>query len=233
MTDEYQQLVEEVEEIEKESPKVDVILVDLSTLVEKTEARKAPQYRELIEFIDKIEGKQKFVMGEEKEAKIRATATVPEVQPTVMQQQQEKVAVEKPVEKIVPQITPIATPAAKMVQKESVKNEIGAFASTLTSIVPKFKFRLRRINTKELVLPNLSIADQIAELERIIEGLKENSFDQEHLDIIIEEVNGTEQAVQEMKNEMRKRKKVLASLDQALWNLRDERIKEALALFNQ
>ncbi len=39
----------------------------------------------------------------------------------------------------------------------------------------------RKIDQKYMVLPSLSVSDQITELERIIEGIKENIFDSGHL----------------------------------------------------
>lgn len=46
-------------------------------------------------------------------------------------------------------------------------------------------------NTKGLVLPRLTVSDQISDLEKIREGLDENAFDDALTAIVKEEVDGT------------------------------------------
>ncbi|MGC8586837.1 MAG: hypothetical protein ACP5K9_00915 [Candidatus Micrarchaeia archaeon] len=49
---------------------------------------------------------------------------------------------------------------------------------------------LEKIETKKLILPSLSLQDQLSELEKISEGLDEQVFDDEQLKIIVSEVKG-------------------------------------------
>ncbi len=115
-------------------------------------------------------------------------------------------------------------------QKQNVANELSKIASSLSSSIPDIKeFTRRKINTKELVLPNLSAADQISELERIIEGLKEQVFDQAHVNVVSQEVYGLKQVV----NDSKKKKKVVGVLEASLLELRDQRLDEAIALLEQ
>jgi hypothetical protein len=112
-------------------------------------------------------------------------------------------------------------------QEQKAKIELGSIIRNLGPIKKFSGIKMKRVNTSQLVLPNLTLADQIAELERIIEGLKENVFDNEHMQIVIEELTGLNQVVSDAK-----KKGVVSKseLEQSLINLRDERLIEALAL---
>lgn len=52
-----------------------------------------------------------------------------------------------------------------------------------------------KIKTSKLVIPGLSLQDQIHELEGIEDGLNQKAFDSEQLKIIRQEVSGVEEAV--------------------------------------
>ncbi len=94
---------------------------------------------------------------------------------------------------------------------------------------PKIKVKF---NEKDLVLPKLSIADQISELERIIEGLKEQVFDDTHKEVVLQEVYGLSAYVDRSSKDLRKRRMTLNQTEQALWSLRQQRLDEALSLIN-
>ncbi len=129
---------------------------------------------------------------------------------------------------------PSTTSEAAESRKNNVVNELGAIASKLTSMKPNVpELKRRKVNIKDLVLPNLSIADQISELERIIEGLKEHVFDTEHIDIVTQEIYGLQQTVNDSKKKMKGKISEMHSLEQSLWQLRDERLEEATALLLQ
>lgn len=124
-------------------------------------------------------------------------------------------------------IGPAGAPAAT----EAPKSDLAAIAGDIASSIPILKgLKIQRVNTKELVLPNLSLADQIAELERIIEGLTENVFDKDHMDIVVLEVYGLRDAVKGFKKGVKRRGKPLSTLEQSLWSIRDQRISDAIAL---
>jgi|GEM_PF-3063081 len=86
-----------------------------------------------------------------------------------------------------------------------------------------------KISIKDLVLPSLSVSDQVSELERIIEGLKEKVFDQEHLEIVAEEIYGLQMVVESEK----KTKKEVSELEQSLIALRNQRLADALAILSK
>ncbi len=94
---------------------------------------------------------------------------------------------------------------------------------------PKIKVKF---NEKDLVLPKLSIADQISELERIIEGLKEQVFDENHKEVVMQEIYGLSAHIEKSSKDLRKRKMTLNQTEQSLWALRQQRLDEAMSLIN-
>ena len=94
---------------------------------------------------------------------------------------------------------------------------------------PKIKVKF---NEKDLVLPKLSIADQISELERIIEGLKEQVFDENHKEVVLQEIYGLSVYIERSSKDLRKRKITLNQTEQSLWALRQQRLDEAMGLIN-
>ncbi len=94
---------------------------------------------------------------------------------------------------------------------------------------PKIKVKF---NEKDLVLPKLSIADQISELERIIEGLKEQVFDENHKEVVLQEIYGLSAYIERSSKDLRKRKITLNQTEQSLWALRQQRLDEAMGLIN-
>ncbi len=118
-------------------------------------------------------------------------------------------------------------------QKESSKVYAGKELKELTKLlpvhVPEFgEHKLKRTVTTELVLPNLSLADQVAELERILEGLTSGSLATTDVSTISEEVYGLLKKVNAEKQELQKKKKQLEGDEFQLWKLRDQRIKEVI-----
>ncbi|MGC8537481.1 MAG: hypothetical protein ACP5MZ_00660 [Candidatus Micrarchaeia archaeon] len=97
--------------------------------------------------------------------------------------------------------------------------------------VPKIKgFDIKKINESDLVLPNLSMADQISELEKILEGLKENVFDDKHIGVVIEELYGLADVTNQEKRRLKKNRISMSQLEQSLWALRDDRLATAISL---
>ena len=123
---------------------------------------------------------------------------------------------------------PVPSPFIK--EEEAAKKELDTIKERLGEIAPAIKeIRRRRVNTKDLVLPSLSLSDQIAELERIIEGVKENVFDVEHLDIVKQEVYGLS-AVDERAQKERKKSSAPGSIEDSLLAVRMQRLQDAMTL---
>ena len=95
--------------------------------------------------------------------------------------------------------------------------------------LPKFRYMsAKKVDVEQMVLPSLSMSDQIAELERIIEGIKENIFDADHFEIVMEEVYALVKTVDDRKKRMKKDGARVSALEQSLWLLRDKRLEEAI-----
>ncbi len=93
--------------------------------------------------------------------------------------------------------------------------------------------RVKKVNFKDLVLPNLSMPDQVSELERIIESVREGVLDQEHVDVVKQEVYGLYYYIELQRRQVVKEKKKLNSLEQSMWNLRDQRLIDAVNALKQ
>ena len=64
----------------------------------------------------------------------------------------------------------------------------------------------------------------------IITALKEDAFDDEQMKVVRRELGGLKDYVIELERELKKTNKSLDQLDQSLWEIRDQRLGEALAL---
>ncbi|MDE1824833.1 MAG: hypothetical protein KGH61_02330 [Candidatus Micrarchaeota archaeon] len=99
---------------------------------------------------------------------------------------------------------------------EGAGRELGGAGKSLEG---KMEEGIARARSRKLVLPTLSIQDQIHDLEGIVKGLQSNAFDGEQLGVVREEVLGTielEKVSQGKKNE-----------DQELAGLRDRLLDQA------
>ncbi len=115
-----------------------------------------------------------------------------------------------------------------------VKKTKGELENLIKDVkIEKIHLRIRKVKQSELILPNLSATDQISELEKIIEGLKENVFDGEHLAIIKEEIYGLLDSVNKSKKKINKKEVVLTDFDKSVMALRDEHLNDALALLEK
>jgi hypothetical protein len=114
---------------------------------------------------------------------------------------------------------------------KEVKDEISAFANKLDSNdtrQPIGPFEPQQEKGSEIMLQNLSISDQISELERIIDGLKGQSLDYEKKEEIKKEVYSLNKEV--IEEIMKGTKKAASKTEQDLIRLRDQRLNEAVAL---
>lgn len=217
----YLELVGIIEAAENSAHKIDVSFIDLSDpAFEAASSQQSPSYEDLVAVIEEIETGKHVV---HQPATQQKAAPQPQRQP---QPQQAQAPPQAP-----PQAAPPTTPPAEA-QRAEAGRELGTVAQRLASAMPRIKeMRRRRINVKDLVLPNLSTADQISELERIIEGLRENVFDGEHLEIVAQEVFGLDQVVAGEKKS-KKKPVAISELDMSLQAVRDQRLAQAVSILN-
>jgi hypothetical protein len=219
----YEQLIELVDSIEKEYTPSDIVTLDLSNMLEATkeEGNEPPKYSDMLSIIAGLEGT----------ASTKSHGTHPE-KPKLQQQiemQQAGPTVVQPTE-AQPPPTEVPKPVEKSREKHlmGAKRELGEAIGRLGEIEAEIK--MRNIKTTNLVLPNLSVPDQISELERIIEGLTEKVFDSDHLDVIKQEVNGLNRVVQlERAKEKAAGQREVTDEEK----IRDQRLSSALALLEK
>ncbi len=190
-----------MDEIEKSAAKVDFNSIDISGIQDSKAPRRKPQFQLLLDLAMQIEA------GRIKEPQRPRKA--PAAKQTYSKTQMEQ----------------MPSPS------KDVKMEVGAFAgklSTKEEHQPTKPFSLEAEKADELVLPKLSTTDQISELEHMIDGLHENSFDYDHIEKIKKEVYALEkQVIQEI---MKGKKKRPTKAEQNLIKLRDQRLNEVMAI---
>ncbi len=113
-----------------------------------------------------------------------------------------------------PQSKPLEQSAAQELQKVVIASKITPSPAAEEVYVPSNK----------LVLPTLSLTDQVAELDKIIKNLKASNFDSGQMAIVKEEVAGLSKMAQQQSAGPAE------GLDKDLMELRRNRITEALSL---
>ena len=221
---EYESLVKLVEEIEKEYKHQELSFVDATGTFGKSASLSAKSYADAVALIELVEYGRK---PKEPAAKKEPAAVEPHlITAGVVQSQYAQPKMEVPRQK-----KPQISKELMQKQREAVGKELSNIAGAFGSIIPTInEIKRQKVNVKDLVLPNLSMADQISELERIIEGIRENVFDRDHISIIAQEVFGLQQVVTAAKNSQKVK---LNALAQSLWDLRDQRLADAISLLKQ
>ena len=255
---EYEKFVALIEDVEGTAKKTDASFIDISQLVDQQASSNKKSYKDIIDIITEVESGGR----RPREAQTFREQAIPQqvqVQSPKQQKQQQQQKKQENVQShaitagvaqsqysqqgaVLPKVEQEKKPFSffgrekekkpEETKKTSAGIELGAIAEKLGSIKTNIPdITRKRINTKYLVLPNLSIADQISELERITEGLKENVFDPDHIDIVVQEIYGLQQVVNDAKKKSKKEE--LNSLEQSLWELRDQRLAEAISLLQR
>lgn len=221
---EYENLVKLIGSIETGYTKKELDFVDVSDTFKGINAQQK-SYKEVIAEIESIESSRKPQKEPEKVTAAAAAAAV-ESHLITTGLAQMQYAHPKPQLPIVRKGMPPISADSLNRQRAAVAKELSTLAGRLGSIKPALELHMKRINTKDLVLPSLSLADQISELERVIEGLNENVFDSDHIAVLSQEVYGLQQTI----NTAKKSQKTKDSLEQSLLDLRGQRLADAIAL---
>ncbi|MGC8662273.1 MAG: hypothetical protein ACP5RT_00590 [Candidatus Micrarchaeia archaeon] len=118
-------------------------------------------------------------------------------------------------------------PAELHYEKKKAENAAKEIKSIVGSIGKEFEKSVKRetekIKGEKLVLPTLSLQDQISELEKISEGIDEKVFNEEQMKIIKEEVRGLNEKLKSKKSQP------IDEFQKSLLSLRDQKMKEALS----
>ena len=220
--DKYQKMVQLIEDIEASAERQipGTNAVSLAGTFTGGGMAQPRSYHELVALIEGMEAGRHPKEG----------ATAPQPQPHLVATGVEQAKYAQVPVGGLPQAAP-QIPEKQKKQREAVSKELGQIVGRIGAGVTQFgEIGRKRINIKDLVLPSLSLADQISELERIIEGLKQQIFDGEHMEIVAQEVYGMRQYIQDTKRSGKAGAESLGELERSLRDIRDQRIDEAVTL---
>jgi hypothetical protein len=202
----YAEMLTVIEGLEAGAKRGELCLIDISKVAGSEKQAAAPGYGKMLDMAEGVEAKPQ--------------------KGTAARQQSAKQAVERENRTAAEGIAEVQQP-----KRESIKAEMQGIVSGLHEAKPKFnELKIKRMNTKGLVLPGLPISDQIRELEQIVAALKENALDKEQAKVARLELEGLQQVVKDLEDELAKEKKSLGELDRSLWDMRRQRLEEALSL---
>jgi len=114
--------------------------------------------------------------------------------------------------------------------KEKARQELSAITGALPKTAPKIEEVQISMNMKDLVLPNLPIAEQVPELENIIEALRSNILDSEQLATVRKELQGLRTEMANEEAAMKKSGTVPSDSEEVLQEVREQRLAAALAM---
>ncbi len=223
----YSQLVKQIVEIEGSSEKPESGSVNISESFSGSTQRGNVDYSNLINLISEVERKESIF---QRPQKLQPQIVEQVAQPSAEEQPQivEQVAQPSAEEQVIVSAEALAIASAK----KQVKKELAELTKALPIKMPMFEEqKIKKVNS-DLVLPNLSLLDQVSELERIIEGLRANIFMGDEREIVEEELYGLAEQVKKEKSELKKRKTLQQDAAQ-LWSLRDQRLTVAIVLLQQ
>lgn len=208
----YNSMVVEIKNIEQSNATADLTsensvesVIDLNMIISGPTATNKPKaYKELLSTITRVEKRQAGMKYEKPEKAILIKQTETAKQKVNLEAPQSSL----PIVKQPPQPIQINMPHISF-PSDRIKSELSEVSKTLSALnLPKREQRepkeqkqkpndyeklkavaISKRIMKNSILPNLSVADQISELEKIIEGLKEGAFDKQHLEIVKREVN--------------------------------------------
>jgi len=205
----YSRLAKQVAEIEKEAQRPPVGTVDISASFASNVKKGGITYQELLDKVGEVE-RHGGVFQKQRVPAAKAQPMQQQVRGTEVLQQPVKIAV-------------------KESAKSNAQKELSELTRALPVHAPVFGASGAKAGEQNLVLPSLSIPDQIAELERILEGLTAGIFTADDISTVRAEVYGLAMQVNKEKKELEKSKKSVDPDSVALWVLRDQRISDLLA----
>ncbi len=243
-TSEYGRLVELIDGIEKDSKKPESGFIDLSEIVNAAAVPAHGTYAAALQLIGEVESGGRRMREQpmqiptqqapEQHLITTGVTQTPFKQGEVPKPQKEKKPFALFPQKQAQEAQPVAQKQTEEMRKQKTAMELSAIMGKLQSVRPSIpEFKRRKLNVKDLVLPNLSIADQISELERIIEGLNEHVFDGDHMEIVSQEVFGLQQVIADQRKKAKGKREAQSPLEQSLIDVRDQRLGDAASLLQQ
>lgn len=213
----YSRLVKQIEELEASSQKAESGNVDISRSFLAGGSDNRADYKAVIDVVEEIE-KKGGVFQKQRQAR---------EEPAQKGRQAEQVPLTTPA--IEEQVAVSPESLASYNAEVRAQKELEELTKSLPVKMPLFEAQKIRKVDPDLVLPNLSLSDQVAELERIIDGLRSNIFVGDEREIVEEELYGLLETVQKEKKTMKKKKSVSEDEIQLL-GVRDKRLTDAITL---
>jgi hypothetical protein len=211
----YENTLKLIEEIEQTSTKAQSAEIDMSGSFVSESAQAPQNYKDLISLINEIERKGR-IFSRQKPIQTERRVAEQQLQP---KNEIQEIQVSK-------------GPAQPIKAERSAKEELEHLTKELPLNIPLFSdSKLKRVKTSELVLPNLSIMDQVAELERIIEGIKGGAFNNEDIYIVKEELYGLAREIN-YENKKLKKNKAYDDKDYQLKLMRKERLAQSIEMLS-
>ena len=226
----YPELIKVVEELEKVSTRSELTKIDISSL---EEGESVPSQRlvfsKLLESAIRIESESDAMHMPYHHARAVQPQGNPQEGMTARQVQKVRVAASASAGTAAPLPPYVQPPTAHLNSApepahEQAEKEIREFSERLgTDRREPGNPAVPAPTAKgDLVLPQLSIPDQITELQRIIEGINEHVFDDYHIGIVRKELLGLQRYVRSGGTE--------AAIALPVLHLRDKYLKEAIEL---
>jgi hypothetical protein len=225
----YSELIVVVQAVESAATNVEFNSIDISAIENKKPEMKKPNFKPMLDLAVAMEA------GYVNEAQQRPYVAQ---QPQQGPQEQVKQVVQMQVGTQTTQNTvyvpqQVQAPQQKPTPAQSVKDEVGNFADNLTKSAQVAAQSINTFSMKvkgedDLILPKLTVSDQITELERMIEGIKSSSFSPDQIKIIKSELNGLNEELAQQKSQQGATAPV--GIDQQLLLLRNTRLSEVMML---
>ncbi len=162
----YDQVVDALEEMEKEGDEAKSVVINTKDALSYQIKTDTYDYERVCKEIAETEG-----------------GKIPEVEEAVIKQEKINVANKMPVKSVAKE----SFDAAK-----EIKQLIGGAGKEFEQVVEE---EAKKINKEKLVLPTLSLQDQIRELESIKEGIENRAFTDDQLSIVKSEIIGLSEQV--------------------------------------
>ncbi len=226
----YPELIKVVEELEKVSTRVELTKIDISLLEEgESVSPQRPTFSKLLESAMRIESESDAMHMPHYHSRAVQPPGHPQEGRVARQVQEVQVAASASAGTAAP-LPPYAQPPAAHLNTApepahaQAEKEIREFSERLGTAKrePGGATVFADTTKGDLVLPQLSIPDQITELQRIIEGINEHVFDDYHIGIVRKELLGLQRYVRSGGTE--------SAIALSVLQLRDKYLKEAIEL---
>ncbi|MCL4389374.1 hypothetical protein M1397_02045 [Candidatus Marsarchaeota archaeon] len=233
----YDKLLKYIETIEEGGSKPEAGNVDVSETFAGAEVNRKVDYKYALNTINEVE--KRVGRFAPRQPRMERQETQPPAQQqmaptqTLWEAQQEEASTTTP-SPTAPIAETTETAAEAPVVETSAAAELAELTKELPLNIPLFSgSELKKVKESDLVLPNLSITDQISELERIMEGIRGGAFGNDDMEIIKEELYGLAVEVDEEKRKTRKAKEIPKGEDYQLLLLRDQRLSNAIDMLSR